>query len=207
MAFFALFLLTCLAVDVTYAARAKPSNDIASPQVTNWGTWSTPSFCPSKEFVVGMQLRTEPDQGSGDDSALNAIRFLCARVPYNGGPETSTATPHDGFWGTWGKKFYCKNDEYAVGFQLRSEKDQGKGDDSAANNLRLLCGNIKNPKNIYTMLDQVEGDGMQWGDWTAVQTCPEMHVMCGLKVQVEEQQGSGDDSALNNLVASCCSLL
>ncbi len=48
---------------------------------------------------------------------------------------------------------------------------------------------------------------MKWGDWTAVQICPDLHALCGLKVQVEEQQGSGDDSGLNNLVASCCSSL
>ena len=47
-------------------------------------------------------------------------------------------------------------------FVLRSESSQGKGDDTAGNNLRLRCsdGTWQN------------GDGLSWGDWTGKVYCP-----------------------------------
>ena len=56
------------------------SQVLKSPLITNWGQWTTWSSCPSNQFAIGMQLKVEGDQGSGDDTALNGIRLLCAPI-------------------------------------------------------------------------------------------------------------------------------
>ena len=37
-----------------------------------WGDWST-VMCPTNHFVKGVELQIEAPQGSGDDTALNAM--------------------------------------------------------------------------------------------------------------------------------------
>jgi len=57
----------------------------------------------------------------------------------------------------------------------RSEKNQLLADDTAANNLRVICsgGQI------------LDGEGLTFGDWTAERHCPRQHYVCGIKTQVE----------------------
>ncbi|OQV24805.1 hypothetical protein BV898_01396 [Hypsibius exemplaris] len=121
------------------------------PLVTNWGDWTVPSYCGAGHFVGGMVLRTE---GSidGDDTALNAIRFLCNSFRGNG-DVLSTATPHQGYWGGWGREFRCTAPDYAIGFELRSEPSIN-GDDTAGNNLRLICADY-----LYAQFGIEEIDG------------------------------------------------
>ncbi|MFQ6397399.1 hypothetical protein ACLMAJ_28605 [Nocardia sp. KC 131] len=60
------------------AGTARANYLIESPRVTNWGSWGVWGECQPGEFAVGMKLKTEPEQGLGDDTALNAIKLLCA---------------------------------------------------------------------------------------------------------------------------------
>ncbi|KAL0163464.1 hypothetical protein M9458_042860, partial [Cirrhinus mrigala] len=44
------------------------------------------------------------------------------------------------------------------------------------------------------------GDGTHWGDWGDwSQTCVGKGI-CGIKTRVEEPQGNGDDTALNDAI-------
>ena len=52
---------------------------LQSPAVTNWGNWTSWSYCSPNEFVVGMQLKVDEDE-EDDGTALNGIRLLCAPV-------------------------------------------------------------------------------------------------------------------------------
>jgi len=83
-----------------------------------------------------------------------------------------------------------------IGFQLRSESDQRKHDDTAANNLRVLCSDGQ----------VIEGEGTAWGEWTQIQTCRKRQAICSLQTQVEMSLGLGDDSSLNNLRVECCDI-
>lgn len=148
---------------------------LESPQVTSWGTWGQWEFCPSGSYVSGMQLKTEEYQGAfSDDSALNGIRLYCG--PIGGITDYSKPiTSSVGASGEYSRQFMCNGP--ATGFQLRSEKDLGwYNDDTAASNLRLYCDG-----------KAVEGDGVSWGDWTAVQNCPAKSAICGIRTQVEGQ--------------------
>jgi len=164
---------------------------ISSPRVTNWGVWGDYAQCSPGEKVVGMRLKTEAYQSRRDDTALNAIQLLCAK---SGSHEYTTIKSLEGGWGDWGRTFYCANDGQVKGFQLRSEAYQGNGDDTAANNLRVFC--TSSP-------EMIEGDGQDWGSWSERQDCLNGQAVTGFRTQVEPYQGSGDDTALNNVDMVC----
>jgi len=63
---------------------------------------------------------------------------------------------------------------------LRSEPHQDNLDDTAANNLRIYCSGSKG---------FLQGGGLHWGEWTALQQCPYGYAICGLRTQVQLSQG------------------
>lgn len=54
----------------------------------------------------------------------------------------------------------CDYDSYINGGQVRFEGNQGRGDDTALNGLKISCKNIRNNKE--QLLTVYEGD---WGEW------------------------------------------
>jgi hypothetical protein len=50
-------------------------------------------------------------------------------------PTTVTAI----YWGDWGEVEHCPKGEQAIGFSLKTEREQGDGDDSGLNSISLKC--------------------------------------------------------------------
>jgi len=48
---------------------------------TYWGDWGKVEYCPNDGKAMGFTLLTERSQGSGDDTALNAIALKCTSGP------------------------------------------------------------------------------------------------------------------------------
>lgn len=46
--------------------------------------------------------------------------------------------------------------------------------------------------------------GGKWGNWKGMKHCPKDHYVCGLEVRFEDDQGGGDDTAMNGLKMDCC---
>ena len=124
-------------------------------------------------------------QKSGDDTALNGIELTCA----DGEVITSLIGP----WGKWGGRVTCQAGKFVKGAKIRDEYNQRRGDDTAANGLKFECtdGQILSPGNGF------------WGSWSAMKTCPEGDVVYGIKTYVEQNQGRGDDTALNRVTFLC----
>lgn len=58
-------------------------------------------------------------------------------------------TPGDGFWGDWWGWKYCPQYTYVCGVNVRIEWDQGGGDDTAMNGIRLVCCSLgRDPKTV-----------------------------------------------------------
>ena len=151
-----------------------------------WGDWGSTEYCPDHGYAVAFKQRVEANQGRGDDTALNSICLIC-----NTGKEVCSKT---GLFGSWASSSNCKQGFYASDFKF--EGNQGRGDDSAANELKLKCrdGSWK-----------TTGNGGPWGSWQGYKYCPSAHVICGIQTRVERNLGNGkDDSALNGVELVCC---
>ncbi|XP_028818387.1 vitelline membrane outer layer protein 1-like [Denticeps clupeoides] len=162
---------------------------VSAVMVNNGGDWGRRGnweMCPPGTFARGFSVKVERAQGGGDDTALNGVRLYCS-----GRPQVyveSTVAP----WGHWTSDKICSSGKLTA-FQLRVEAKQGDGDDTAANNVRFRCSNG----------EVMEGDGTSWGSWGLWSTECEKGV-CGIQTMVEPEQGTGDDTALNDLMLNCC---
>ncbi|XP_071130645.1 vitelline membrane outer layer protein 1-like [Mytilus edulis] len=105
-----------------------------------------------------------------------------------------------GSHGTWSGPEFCAIGYYATGYSLKIEEKQGKGDDTALNAIRLKCRKGNNsPITGGTILAQ---DGI-WGRWSREMDCDSGKQFVSFRLQVEENQGRGDDTAANYVSFMC----
>lgn len=149
-----------------------------------WGDWGYVERCPVGQHVDGYSLKSEEPQGNGDDTALNGVALHCSGGSY----VTSTVSK----WGTWGYSASCYGP--VRGFAIQIEPQQGNGDDTAANDVMLVC-------NDNTII-RAEAK-THWGNWSNYQFCPAGQLVVGLMTRVEQPQGDGDDTALNGVRMIC----
>ncbi|XDV37956.1 hypothetical protein PO909_007473, partial [Leuciscus waleckii] len=130
-----------------------------------------------------------------DDTALNGIRLYCVdRSKGSSGSHDYTSIESDvGRWGKWTDIKWCSSG-YLTSFQLRVESSQGDGDDTAANNIKFTCSGGE-------VLEGYSTDLGNWGNWSP--TCTGKGI-CGIKTRIDEPQGRGDDTALNDVRMFCC---
>lgn len=168
---------------------------LEAPNATPWGSWTRAVYCPPGSWAAGYTMRVEPPQGSGDDTALNAVALYCRD---RNGRDVSRISPHDGFWGNWGEGANCPQGQFMVSFVLKVEPGLGGGDDTAANSVAFGCS-------IKSGYIEASGGG-QWGSWGEFQGRRQFPgaAICGVRAKIEGKQGSGDDTALNNLEFTWC---
>lgn len=114
-------------------------------------------------------------------------------MPYLEG--STIGVSNGGIWGSWESSRMCPSGFRAYGFSLRVERPLGNGDDTALNGIRLLC----KQGSIHDVV--VESAG-HWGDWTSWRSCSSGYLDT-FQLRVEPPQGSGDDTAANNMNVHC----
>jgi len=160
----------------------------------SWGSWRAEAVCPTGMFAQGFRQRVEaPQQGNADDSALNAVRLICAQP---GTARTREISSHDGLWGAWSNPTSCPTGQYITGAKMRIEAPQpGTGDDTAANDVKMVCSGGQ---------EIAVNNGGPWGDWTSPVSCPSGTAVCGLQTRFEDSQNERDDTGMNGLKLVCC---
>ncbi|MDJ0556384.1 MAG: hypothetical protein QNJ68_18485 [Microcoleaceae cyanobacterium MO_207.B10] len=195
----ALIVITCLisvsVLPVNQVFGQSFRNDIVNVKESGngapWGTWTRPAYCPPGSWAAGYTMRVEPGQGRGDDTALNAVALYCRD---RRGRNVGRISPHQGFWGSWVEGAGCQPAQFFTHFQLKVERGQGRGDDTAANSVRFWCSND----------ERVEATGGPWGRFGEWQGGFSRAAICGVRAKVESKQGRGDDTALNDLEFTWC---
>lgn len=190
-----LCLVTAFSAQSVFAAVTFRNDQVWSAGSGNggtWGGWYGPVYCPAGYWADGYAMRVEPPQGSGDDTALNAVKLYCRD---RAGRNTTSALPHDGYWGQWREGAYCAPGAFMTHFRLKTEGYQYSGDDSAANSVGFWCSN--------GVGIEAAGGG-SWGKWGPWQASQRGGRICGIKVRIESPQGSGDDTALNDVQIYWC---
>uniref|UniRef100_A0A8C1N6K5 Vitelline membrane outer layer 1 homolog a n=1 Tax=Cyprinus carpio TaxID=7962 RepID=A0A8C1N6K5_CYPCA len=183
-----LLVIIGLQVSVQSTGRRSEFRSVLTvPNGMKWGSWGYLDLCPNGTYAAGFSLKVR--------WGLTGIRLHCISLSnvLKGSFEDYTSVQSEvGSWGWWTDIKWCPCG-FLTAFQLRVESSQLFGDDTAANNIMFRCTQ-----------EYLYGDGTlwgKWGDWT--QMCRGTGI-CGIKTRIEEPQGSGDDTALNDVRMFCC---
>ena len=148
------------------------------------------------EYVIGYQLKIEPPQGGGDDTALNAIELRCAEF----GNTTASTYIYSGIskFGTWRGVGFCPDFKPVTGFRLKVEPLRDDGDDAAATNLQVWCGILPSGESLQAGYIS----DAAWGDWSSWAYCPEGWAVAGITTRIHECDDC-DDTGLNGVEMRC----
>lgn len=164
-----------------------------------WGDWGTMEYCGGKKgasYATGYKLKVQGAQGGWhDDTSLNSICLRCA--------EGNLICSKQGDLGDWYNSKAGPSGITCPGgfneFSVRFEENQGKKDDTAANDFSMGCKDTS---------EWGETDAPDlWGKWSGVRPCPHgPYVICGIQTRVEANPNSWwyDGSALNGVKLACC---
>jgi len=107
-------------------------------------------------------------------SSLYFLCFLLLFVPYSCGqwhyPRIEPKAELQ--WGDWGPAQICPNDAHVYAFALKVEVDQGDGDDTTLNGIKLYC------RNGHEVTSKVG----PWGSWGSKKQCPQGRVFDGAEL-------------------------
>lgn len=136
----------------------KSSNITACSDVCIWGTWNPYDVCSDpKAHAIGFYAKMESSQGTGDDTALNGIKFICGYP--SGSSSGQEITSGVGNWGSWepSSLLKCSTGAFIISFQMLYEPFCGTCDDTAADGLRVQCsdGNVMEGKCILFSLRSI----------------------------------------------------
>ncbi|KAF1665248.1 Vitelline membrane outer layer protein 1, partial [Aptenodytes patagonicus] len=158
------------------------------PNGGHWGNWRSWQFCC---YGYGNGFALKANSSYFPPSPVPARWSTALHLQGGSSPEAQTFLCLLFIrWGTWTSFQVCPGG-YLISFSLRTEKSQGGGDDTAANNIQFRCSDA-------TVL---VGDGLsrgRFGPWS--KSCN----ICSLQTKVEPSQGLQDDTVLNNVKFFCC---
>ncbi|XP_053164386.1 vitelline membrane outer layer protein 1-like [Hemicordylus capensis] len=181
--FFSLMLSCCLGATAARNYKTIITVKNGGP----YGVWGAIELCP-KGYARGFALKVQAHQGIWyDDTALNGIRLYCT--------DGIVVESKTGPWGEWTEAKYCPKGNL-ISFTLRVDKHRGiTHDNKAAVNVRFTCqgGQV------------LTGNSHKWGVLGPWSDRCRSSAICGLQTKVQYDQGSGDDTALNDVRFFCCS--
>ena len=181
--------------------------ELQPESLTSYGEWIHTTVCDEGELANAYEFTYDPMNG-GDDNGATGFRIKCQ-------PEDQSSLRWIGHTGytnpEWTKAimWQCPDNWYLNAIQVNSEEDQGgssifqSGDDMALTNVRLWCKNPNDPTSMGEIMNEGPGHMPSDARWTDKKTCPKYYGIMGLKLKIEKEQGSGDDTALNKIIVYC----
>ena len=176
------------------------SSILVPDRLWGWGVFYYLEYCPRGSWAYGFKQRVEPNQGSGDDTALNAVRLYC-RTKDNA--NTGSVSSYDGLWGSWSGGVFCDTpSRFMVSAAFKIEGGSAS-DFTGANSFKSQCQDINTLTNANGYLE--DNNGGPWGTWAGEDTCPSGTAICGISSFFYKPSGLfTDDLAMTGAVFVCC---
>jgi len=110
-----------------------PTSVITSGQ-QKWGSWQNPKFCVNS-YIYAFQMWYQNDVPK-DDTASGTIAVWCSDTN-----NTRLEIPMKNTFqeSTWSQQRSCLRGYAVAGIRTQYEKDEGVGDDTAMNNMCVIC--------------------------------------------------------------------
>tara|TARA_R110001599_G_scaffold181261_1_gene374034 strand:+ start:13875 stop:14480 length:606 start_codon:yes stop_codon:yes gene_type:complete len=175
---------------------------IQSSRAGELGDWGQAKYCNENSYIFAAKIMVEASTGGGkydDDTSLNQITFVCKNPKKNSMNSFKVGLGNFGKYdsGRW-KDAKCQDGYYAYGFRLGME---GNAEDYvAATSIRLLCREFSSWNDPRSTSDAI---GEFHNEWLGSRTCMYDHLLAGAVARSQDEQGDGDDSALNDIVMIC----
>ncbi|XP_045182508.2 vitelline membrane outer layer protein 1-like [Mercenaria mercenaria] len=102
-------------------------------------------------------------------------------------------------WGTWGRPQFCAQGSFAIGYEMKIQRMQLEGDDTALNAVKLVCQSLEGHHFGGTATSTV---GL-FGNWGGEITCKDGFFLKMFALQAAVHQQNGDDTAANYVKFKC----
>lgn len=191
---------------VKLCSRSYKADDYTSIDEGPWGEWLDARNGPNGYFACGIQLRHQDYQGSGDDTAINAIRIIYCQ--YNNWEMKLKDNLNEGTIGEWKEALMCPEDQYIYSVQVKNAAPRGYGvtepyDDISINQLKFACKHPKtytNP-NLYTVSGfEYNPSSDNYGTWVGF----EDKFVCGGRVRFDTSPSWEDETGVSGLRLKFC---
>jgi hypothetical protein len=213
-----------------FVNRSDMSGIITPPQSAKRGDWGGGAACPDGKYITGVQIKVKPNADTGDNTALNCVKFKC-----DDGTEIQTAEGPEGEWSDWAE---CEPDQKIFALSVRVQAYRIGQDNSGINDLMFQCRpsgqdttttlmfgdqvkqkeeqqgyvfvNGKYVKRSETTVDdkkvvvakaKVAGDG----GWSEELTCGNNGALCGAQGRLSNVEGAKDNMGITDFRFFCCS--
>ncbi|XP_075703426.1 vitelline membrane outer layer protein 1-like [Rhinoderma darwinii] len=116
-----------------YCVKCSPPHEekIITSKFAPWGNWTEPQWC-KYGILDKFSLRVEKNQGGGDDTAVNNIKFECT--------DDGQLEGEGLFWGRyggWSEK--CKNGICGIKTKVQGDEKDYTTDNTGLNDVQFLC--------------------------------------------------------------------
>lgn len=122
----------------TFDERDVSKMSVIKGKSSPWGKDKPPQFCQPGSAIYGLKIGFEPHQKDGDDTAMNSLSVNCKKKS-----DWRISKDWVEIKGPWAKKYttkaFCPGNFYVSGLIVKNESRQGRGDDTATNEVAFNC--------------------------------------------------------------------
>jgi len=213
-----------------FVNRSDMSGVLTPPQTAQVGFWGGGAACPDGNYIKGVQIKVKPNADTGDNTALNCVKFKC-----QDGTEIQTAEGPDGAWTEWAE---CLEGQTIFALSVRVQAYRLGQDNSGINDLMFECRSSghehtttlkfgeEDPKGEdqqgyvfvngeYVKRSETDVDDKKVvvgkgkvatdGGWSEELTCGTNSALCGAQGRLNNVKDAKDNLGVTDFRFFCCS--
>lgn len=175
-------------------------SSILSPQgMPSLGFWSSGAACPSGTFATAVRLKIMKFSAVDDNSGINGLKLRCSDQS-----EVSTIEGPDGSWGPWSS---CDGSQSIYGFRSEGKAPVPGADNAGVTGLDFECRSADLSQLSRLSLPSLTGEessAQHKGGWSRKLRCRPREAVCGVQVNLPNQDTTTDKMGVTNVRFHCC---